>query len=58
MDEHELLRVLEVLRQFDVRILRQAPKRSKKKQTVAEFYQQFSLNLANFKFNRDEANER
>jgi hypothetical protein len=52
-NEHELLRLIEMLRQFDVRIVQNLSKRNKKKQTPAEFYQQFNLNIGVNKLNRE-----
>jgi hypothetical protein len=57
-NEHELLRLLEILRQFDVRIVQNLTKRKNKKQSPADFYQQFKMNISEKTFNREEANER
>jgi hypothetical protein len=57
-NELEMVRILEILRQFDVRIIQKIPKRNNKKQSIEDFYDQFNLNISSFKFTRDEANER
>jgi hypothetical protein len=56
--ESELARLLEVLQQFEVRIVKTASRKDKKHREMEEFYNQFRLDLSNFKFDREEANER
>jgi hypothetical protein len=56
--ESELARLLEVLQQFEVRIVKTTSRKDKKHREMEEFYNQFRLDLSNFKFDREEANER
>lgn len=56
--ESELVRLLEMLRQFEVRIVRTVSRKGKKHREMEEFYNQFRIDLSNFKFDREEANER
>jgi hypothetical protein len=48
----EMVRILDILRQFDVRIIQNIPKRNKKKQSIDDFYNQFNLNISSYKFSR------
>lgn len=56
--EHDLAIVVAFLKLLDVKVLEQEKKTIASSKTPLDFYKGINVNLANFKFDRDEANER